>query len=188
MMETKILLLGGDNATTWIVYNELVGQFGQFPAIIEQSLSRRVLLQNRLKKIGVRRVASQILFALLARPVDLHRHLIGGAADALGAHLDHRLDMLDGLVEHVDGFQVGHAFLDLVEGTVEDAHRRRLLALPHQAIDELARQLGIVARVRLKGLGARGPLGHDYIYPGLCCLAAPRRGALFPRSVRGKSR
>lgn len=67
-MDNKILLLGSDNPTTWIVYNELVGQFGQFPAIIEQSLSRRVLLRNRLKKIGVRRVLSQILFALLARP------------------------------------------------------------------------------------------------------------------------
>ena len=68
-MQFKILLLGGDNATTWIVYNELVGQFGQFPAIIEQSLSRRALLGNRLKKIGARRVVSQILFALLIRPV-----------------------------------------------------------------------------------------------------------------------
>ena len=69
MMENKILLLGGDNATTWIVYNELVGQFGQFPAIIERSLSRRVLLRNRWKKIGPGRVVSQILFALLVRPV-----------------------------------------------------------------------------------------------------------------------
>ena len=68
-MACKILLLGSNNPTTWIVYNELVGQFGQFPAIIEQSLSRRVLLQNRLKKIGLRRVVSQIFFALLVRPV-----------------------------------------------------------------------------------------------------------------------
>ncbi len=68
-MECKILLLGSDNPTTWIVYNELVGQFGQFPAIIEQSLSRRVLLQNRFKKIGIRRVVSQILFAVLVRPI-----------------------------------------------------------------------------------------------------------------------
>ena len=68
-MESKILLLGGDNATTWIVYNELVGHFGQFPAIIERSLSRRVLLRNRLRKIGLRRVVGQILFALIVRPV-----------------------------------------------------------------------------------------------------------------------
>ena len=68
-MECKILLLGSDNPTTWIVYNELVGQFGQFPAIIEQSLSRRVLLRNRLKKIGICRVVSQIFFALLVRPI-----------------------------------------------------------------------------------------------------------------------
>ena len=68
-MESKILLLGGDNPTTWIVYNELVGQFGQIPAIIEQPLSRRALLRNRFKMIGPRRVASQILFALIVRPV-----------------------------------------------------------------------------------------------------------------------
>ncbi len=68
-MECKVLLLGSNNPTTWIVYNELVGQFGQFPAIIEQSLSRRVLLLNLFKKIGMRRVVSQILFALLVRPV-----------------------------------------------------------------------------------------------------------------------
>ncbi len=68
-METKILLLGSDNATTWIVYNELVAEFGQFPAIIEESLSRRALLRNRLKKIGLRRVVSQILFAALLRPI-----------------------------------------------------------------------------------------------------------------------
>ena len=65
----KILLLGGDNPTTWIVYNELVAEFGQFPAIIENSVSRRVLLKNRTKKIGASRVVSQILFATLVRPI-----------------------------------------------------------------------------------------------------------------------
>ena len=64
----QILLLGGDNPTTWIVYNELVAEFGQFPAIIEHSVSRRVLLKNRAKKIGTLRVIGQILFASLVRP------------------------------------------------------------------------------------------------------------------------
>ena len=64
----RILLLGGDNPTTWIVYNELVAEFGQFPAIIEKSVSRRALIRNRAKKIGFSRVAGQILFATLVRP------------------------------------------------------------------------------------------------------------------------
>ena len=64
-----LLLLGGDNPTTWIVYNELVAEFGQFPAIIEKSVSRRVLLKNRAKKIGASRVVGQILFATLVRPI-----------------------------------------------------------------------------------------------------------------------
>ena len=65
----KILLLGGNNPTTWIVYNELVAEFGQFPAIIEKSIPRRVLLRNRAKKIGASRVVGQILFAALVRPI-----------------------------------------------------------------------------------------------------------------------
>ncbi len=69
MTDENIILLGGDNPTTWIVYNELVAQFGQFPAIIEQSLPRHKLLKIRARKIGLARAASQVLFATVIRPV-----------------------------------------------------------------------------------------------------------------------
>lgn len=75
--EKNIVLLGGDNPTTWIVYNELVSQFGLFPIVLENSLSRSTLIKNRIKKIGLPRVLSQIGFAFLIRPLlflrDRHR-------------------------------------------------------------------------------------------------------------------
>jgi len=68
MATKKIILLGSDNPTTWIVYNELVSQFGTFPAVIEHPMSRSNLLRNRMRKLGFFRVASQIAFALFLRP------------------------------------------------------------------------------------------------------------------------
>lgn len=67
--ENQLLLLGGDTPSTWIIYNELVQRLGVFPALIEQPMSRRKLLMNRAKKIGVMAVASQIAFLVLVRPV-----------------------------------------------------------------------------------------------------------------------
>jgi len=69
MAEQKILLLGGDNPTTWIIYNELVSQFGLFPVIIEASMPRSTLIKNRIRKIGLARVLSQIGFAIWIRPL-----------------------------------------------------------------------------------------------------------------------
>ncbi len=65
----NLVLLGGDNPTTWIVYNELVSQFGLFPIIIEKSLSRSTLIKNRIKKLGLPRVLGQIGFAAVVRPI-----------------------------------------------------------------------------------------------------------------------
>jgi folate-dependent phosphoribosylglycinamide formyltransferase PurN len=69
----KIVLLGGNNPTTWIVYNELVQQFGLFPVVIENGVSRSTLIKNRTKKIGMMRVLSQVGFALLIRPLLFYR-------------------------------------------------------------------------------------------------------------------
>src|SRR5262249_31472640 len=70
-------------------------------------------------------------------------------------------DVLDRLGEHVDGLGVRHALLDLVERTIEDAHGRRLLPLPHQAVDELAGQLAIIARIGFQRLRAGSTFSHD---------------------------
>ncbi len=64
----KICLLGSENPTTWIIYNHIVQEFGMFPAIIEQSMPRRSLLRNRIKKLGLFAVLSQIAFIIVIRP------------------------------------------------------------------------------------------------------------------------
>ena len=64
----NILLLGGENPTTWIVYNELVARFGVFPALIEKPISRWSLIRNRVRKLGLMPVLSQVAFAFGIRP------------------------------------------------------------------------------------------------------------------------
>jgi folate-dependent phosphoribosylglycinamide formyltransferase PurN len=64
----KIVLLGSNNPTTWIVYNHLVSQYGLFPAFIEKPVSRFKLLRNRVRKIGLFAVIDQVAFILAIRP------------------------------------------------------------------------------------------------------------------------
>jgi methionyl-tRNA formyltransferase len=64
----KIILLGSNNPTTWIVYNHLIGQYGLFPAFIEEPVSRFKLLKNRVRKLGLFAVLDQITFILVVRP------------------------------------------------------------------------------------------------------------------------
>jgi folate-dependent phosphoribosylglycinamide formyltransferase PurN len=64
-----ILLIGSDNPTTWIVYNRLVREFGLFPAIIEEPVARRILLKNRVRKLGLGAVISQLGFIAVIRPI-----------------------------------------------------------------------------------------------------------------------
>jgi folate-dependent phosphoribosylglycinamide formyltransferase PurN len=65
----KIILLGTDNPTTWIVYNHLINQYGLFPAFIEKPVSRFKLLKNRVRKLGFLAVLDQIAFILALRPM-----------------------------------------------------------------------------------------------------------------------
>ena len=64
-----LLLIGGDNTTTWIVYNRLVREFGLFPCIIEDRVSRSTLLRNRARKLGWLPVLDQLAFVALLRPL-----------------------------------------------------------------------------------------------------------------------
>jgi folate-dependent phosphoribosylglycinamide formyltransferase PurN len=65
----RLLLIGSDNPTTWIVYNRLVREFGLFDALIENTVEKRVLIRNRVRKLGWPAVLSQIAFVALIRPV-----------------------------------------------------------------------------------------------------------------------
>ena len=64
----NLVLLGSDTPTTWIIYNRLVQEFGPFPALVEQRISRRKLLANRLRKLGLRTTLAQVAFAQVIRP------------------------------------------------------------------------------------------------------------------------
>ena len=62
-----LLLVGSDNPTTWIIYNYLIREFGLFPALIEPSMPRSVLLRNRIKKLGLFKTLSQVAFVTTIR-------------------------------------------------------------------------------------------------------------------------
>jgi folate-dependent phosphoribosylglycinamide formyltransferase PurN len=128
MADKKIILLGSNNPTTWIVYNELVEQFGTFPAIIEQPLPRSKLLKTRIRKLGLLRVASQVGFASFLRPILRLR----------GAARIHYLKKLHGLeaiapmsdaiqhVESVNGLAC-HALLDELNPDIVVVNGTRIL-------------------------------------------------------------
>lgn len=65
----RLLLIGSDNPSTWIVYNRLVRDFGLFDAIIEEPVAKRVLVRNRARKLGWPAVLSQVAFVALIRPL-----------------------------------------------------------------------------------------------------------------------
>jgi folate-dependent phosphoribosylglycinamide formyltransferase PurN len=64
----KIVLLGSNNPTTWIVYNHLLSHYGLFPAFIEKPVSRLKLLKNRVRKLGLFPVIDQMAFIIALRP------------------------------------------------------------------------------------------------------------------------
>jgi methionyl-tRNA formyltransferase len=60
-------MLASDNPTSWIVYNHLVREFGLFPLLLEKPVARKIMLQNRIKKLGRLAVFSQIAFVATVR-------------------------------------------------------------------------------------------------------------------------
>lgn len=64
----EIVMLAGEDVTSWIVYNRLAAVFGPFPAFVENHLPRRALIRNRMRKLGFFRTLSQVAFVFLIRP------------------------------------------------------------------------------------------------------------------------
>ena len=67
--KSNLVLLGGGNPATWIIYNRLVQEFGPYPAVIESHVSRLAMLRNRFRKLGLSPVLAQVSFVVLIRPV-----------------------------------------------------------------------------------------------------------------------
>jgi folate-dependent phosphoribosylglycinamide formyltransferase PurN len=65
----RLLLLGSDHPSTWIVYNRLIREFGLFGAVIENTVSKRALVRNRARRLGWPAVLSQMAFVALIRPI-----------------------------------------------------------------------------------------------------------------------
>jgi folate-dependent phosphoribosylglycinamide formyltransferase PurN len=98
---SNILLVGSDNPTTWIIYNHLVREFGLFAALIEQPASRKTLLRNRIRKLGLTSVISQVAFILCVRPF-LQRAAKGRIAALLKASAMESAEPMTAAIRRVD--------------------------------------------------------------------------------------
>lgn len=65
MIDKKIVMLAGKGASTNILYNGLKSQFNIPAIILEEPVSKKKFLQNRINKLGVWKVLGQILFQIL---------------------------------------------------------------------------------------------------------------------------
>ncbi|MDQ4068131.1 MAG: formyl transferase, partial [Actinomycetota bacterium] len=63
------MLLAGEGESSNAVYHALVREFGPVTVIQEPDLSQWFILRRRLRRLGYREVAGQVLFSLLVVPV-----------------------------------------------------------------------------------------------------------------------
>src|SRR5438105_592900 len=134
------------------------------PVEVVLALEGAALLVERVENLSCELLV-HVLLAPLAREPDkpadgerpraplryLDRHLVVRAADAAGAHLEHRRDRLDRLLEHLDG-RLAAPLADAVERVVDDLLGRRALPVQHQLVDDLADEARSV-----HGIGLRRP-------------------------------
>ena len=107
------------------------------------------------------RVADQPAHGQRLAPLraDLDRHLVGGAADPPGLHLDHRLDVLDRLLEDRQRVFL-RLFLEIVQRAVDDVLGDALLAVAASCVDHLGDEhvavhgIGRTTRLETKPLRA----------------------------------
>lgn len=68
MQQKKIIFLASNGESSRWVYNALKNDFEFTAAIIEKPVSKKALIKGRLKKVGLIKVAGQIMFSLLVVP------------------------------------------------------------------------------------------------------------------------
>src|SRR6266513_1176405 len=114
----------------------------------------------------------------------LDRHLVRRAAHAARLHLDGRLHVVDGRLEHLERVLL-RAVLDRGERVVHDPLGRRLLAADHHDVYELRDETGPVLGVR-QHLALDGARPSHRLGPsGLGRLGAVLRAALLPPGHAG---
>src|SRR5215469_6238034 len=79
--------------------------------------------------------------------VHLNGHLVVRTTDAAALHFQHRLHVLNSLLEELDRL-VATLLLEVLHRLVEDGLRGRLLAAPHHAVDKLRDQRRLIDRIR----------------------------------------
>jgi hypothetical protein len=67
-MRTPVVLLAAPGNSTQVVANALRGRFGQVVVVMEQPVSRGLLLRRRIRRLGLMSVLGQVLFVLIAQP------------------------------------------------------------------------------------------------------------------------
>jgi methionyl-tRNA formyltransferase len=68
MQHKKIVFLASDCESSRWVYNAIIENFIVEAAIIEQPISKKILIKGRLKKIGFLKTAGQVMFSALVVP------------------------------------------------------------------------------------------------------------------------
>lgn len=94
--------------------------------------------------------------------------MVVGTADALAADFNERLDVVDRVFKDFQRLGVFVLLGDDVHRVVEDLLGDGLLTVVHQAVDELADELAVVARIRLEGFFACGPLLVSHVRNAPC--------------------
>ncbi len=69
MQQKKIIFLAADCESSRWVYNALEKDFAFEGIMLEQPVSKKTLIENRIKKIGVMPVIGQILFTVMVVPI-----------------------------------------------------------------------------------------------------------------------
>lgn len=68
MEQKKIIILATDCDTTQILYNSLRTDFEIERVVLEESVSKKLLIKRRIKKLGIINVGGQLLFLILILP------------------------------------------------------------------------------------------------------------------------
>jgi folate-dependent phosphoribosylglycinamide formyltransferase PurN len=68
MSQKKIILLATDCDTTHILYNFLITHFDIKKVVLEDSISKKILIKRRIKKLGLLKVVGQLAFIVLVLP------------------------------------------------------------------------------------------------------------------------
>lgn len=63
----RIVLLAGDGRSSWIVARALRERFGELAVIVECEVPRGVFLRRRLRRLGMAKLAGQLLFQAYGR-------------------------------------------------------------------------------------------------------------------------